>query len=199
MAESEDDGMQIKIDQLLDLTLNICASIIKVNLRGTEELAHILKDLGLTPELQQPIQQVFKAHYLDRLDQINNVYEDPSEQGNWKFSKKFPLNMSLADEALAVQNPRLVDVSWEVIHTLTSKNLNKIFEPRFQITLTMLTQQGGALQQGATSYIQWSSKRNALKLKRVTFECDQTELTHMIQKVKQATNSLEQINKPHKK
>ena len=47
--------------------------------------------------------------------------------------------MAMADDALIVSNPRLVDVDWRVIHTLSSKNLNKLFTPRFQITLTMLT------------------------------------------------------------
>lgn len=59
----------------------------------------------------------------------------------------------------------------------------------------MLTQQGNSIQGGCSSLIEWSSKRNQLSLKRVQFECDQTELTHMLQKVKSATNSLEQMNK----
>jgi hypothetical protein len=29
MAESQDDGLQVKIDTLLDITLNLCATIIK--------------------------------------------------------------------------------------------------------------------------------------------------------------------------
>ena len=37
MAESEDDALQVKIDQLLDITLNICSSIIKSNLKGKVE------------------------------------------------------------------------------------------------------------------------------------------------------------------
>ena len=103
--------------------------------------------------------------------------------------------MAMADDALIVSNPRLVDVDWRVIHTLSSKNLNKLFTPRFQITLTMLTQLDTSSQEGAASSFTWSSKRNQLKLKRVEFECDQTELTHMLQKVKGATNALEQMNK----
>ena len=63
-----------------------------------------------------------------------------------KTLKKFPLNFSVSDEMLCVSNPRLVDVEWNVIHTLSSKNLNKLFEPRFQIVLTFLTQQGNSLQ-----------------------------------------------------
>ena len=163
MAESEDDALQVKIDQLLDITLNICSSIIKSNLKGTVEFQLILNDLGMPAENQATVSKIFEKEYLNRLEQLNNVYEDNGENStiNQKFSKKHPLNMSLADEALIVSNPRLVDVDWQLIHTLSSKNLNKIFQPRFQITLTML-QQGDALQTGATSLIEWSSKRNSL-------------------------------------
>ena len=83
-----------------------------------------------------------------------------------KTLKKFPLNFSGADEELVVTNPRLVDVDWEIIHTLSSKNLNKIFEPHFLLTFTFLTKQGGSLQQGTEAYFPWSIKRNHLKLKK---------------------------------
>jgi hypothetical protein len=134
-------------------------------------------------------------HYLDRVQAINNAYEDQTGEEdsslNPKIAKKFPSNLSVSDECLIVSNPRLVDIEWKVLHTLSSKNVNKMFQPRFQITLTMLTQQGGSLQTGLGSLIQWSSKRNYLKLKKIEFECDQTELTHLIFNVKSATNSLE--------
>jgi hypothetical protein len=71
---------------------------------------------------------------------LNNVYEDNSaEEVNQKYSKKHPLDMSMADESLVVSNPKLVDVSWKVIHTLSTMNMNKVFQPRFLITLTLLT------------------------------------------------------------
>ena len=116
-----------------------------------------------------------------------------------KVLKKFPPNLAVADGQLCVNNPRLVDVEWELQHTLSTKNLNKVFQPLFKITLTFLTQLDTSLQQGAETYFQWSSKRNYLRLKRMSFECDQTELTHLLFKVKTATNSLEQILKPKKK
>ena len=79
-----------------------------------------------------------------RSEHINNAYEDTNQeetaQVDNKTLKKFPLNFASADDNLIVSNPRLVDVDWKVIHTLSSKNLNKLFEPRFQITLTFLTQ-----------------------------------------------------------
>jgi hypothetical protein len=76
---------------------------------------------------------VFLKEYVARLDQINNVYEDNGEESaiNQKYSKKLPLNVSMADEFLIVSNPRLVDVAWRVLHTISSKNLNKILQPRF--------------------------------------------------------------------
>jgi hypothetical protein len=97
----------------------------------------------------------------------------------------------MADDSLCVSNPQLVDVSWDLVYTLGSKNLNKIFEPTFKITLTYLTHQDRSLQQGIDALVIWSAKRNYLKLKRVEFECNQTELTHLLFKVKTATNSLE--------
>ena len=84
------------------------------------------------------------------------------------------------------------------MHTLNSKYLNKVFDPRFQITLTMLTQQGNQLQQGCETYIEWSSKRNVLKLRKLEFECDETEMMYFIQRLKSANNALEQILKPKK-
>ena len=114
---------------------------------------------------------------------------------NPKITKKLPLNLSVSDEALTVSNQRLVDVEWRLIYTLNSKNLNKVFQPRFLITLTFLTQQGGSVQQGPDVMIEWSSKRNHLKLKKIEFECDQAELTHFIHNLKTATNSLELLTK----
>ena len=52
MSESQDDGLQVKMDTLLDIVLNICSLIIKQNVNGTSEFALILNDLGV-PENQQ--------------------------------------------------------------------------------------------------------------------------------------------------
>ena len=140
MNESEDDTLQVKLSTLLDIVLNLCASIVKVNVKGQEEFAHVLSDLKIDRPTQEGICQVFQAHYLERVDQLNNVYEDNSaEEVNQKYSKKHPLDLSMADDSLVVSNPKLVDVSWRVIHTLSTMNLNKVFQPRFLITLTLLT------------------------------------------------------------
>jgi hypothetical protein len=47
MNESEDDALQVKLSTLLDLVLNICSNIIRVNVKGQEEFAHILSDLKI--------------------------------------------------------------------------------------------------------------------------------------------------------
>lgn len=193
--------MQMRFNTLLEIVLNLCAQVIKMNLRGEEEMQLVLEDLGLDAATQKNVLKVYKTHYLTRMGHINTAYDKEDEsnpQVENKVLKKFPLNFAASDDGLSVSNPKLVDIEWEVIYALSSKNLNKVFQPRFQITLTMLTQQGGSLQQGASSFFPWTSKRNHLKLKRVQFECDQAELTHMIQKVKQATNSLEQLVKEKK-
>ena len=117
----------------------------KVNLKGTEEFAHVLADLGLDKATQKTCCATFQSHYLERLNAINTVYEDKADEETQvpaKVQKKFPLNLSASDNALIVLSPRLVDVDWKLIQTLNSKNLNKLFQPRFFITLTLLTQQG---------------------------------------------------------
>lgn len=68
---------------------------------------------------------------------------------NAKLDKKFPLNFSMTDEMLCVQNPRIVDFEWKTIYSLASKNLNKLCQPVFRITLTLLCQ--GEFQQGGIS------------------------------------------------
>ena len=47
MEAMEDDQLQIKLNLLLEIVLNICSSIIKVNVKGIEEFAHVLSDLGV--------------------------------------------------------------------------------------------------------------------------------------------------------
>ena len=59
MAESQDDGLQLKIDQLFDIVLNLCQSIIKANVKGVEEFIAILNDLQLSGTVQKDIVKVF--------------------------------------------------------------------------------------------------------------------------------------------
>ena len=139
MSETQDDALQVNIDKCLELTLTLCAQLIKQNTRGAIEFSNVLKDLGV--DATDQMQNIFLKECVARLDQINNVYENNGDDSaiNQKYSKKHPLNLSAADEHLMVSNPRLVDVDWRLLHTISSKNLNKIFQPRFQLTLTMLT------------------------------------------------------------
>jgi len=55
-----------------------------------------------------------------------------------KIDKKFPLNMSMADDQLIFSNPKVVDIEWVTVYSLASKNLNKLMQPIFKITLTLL-------------------------------------------------------------
>ena len=67
-----------------------------------------------------------------------------------------------------------------------------MFAPRFQITLILLSATGGEFYKGgATETAHWSSKRDFMRIKRVQFECDHTELAHLLNKVKGACNALE--------
>ena len=68
---------------------------------------------------------------------------------NGTFSKKLPINLELADDNVIVSNPRLVDVDWETIYSINGKNINKICQPRFNVTLSLLCK--GDFQQGGVS------------------------------------------------
>ena len=135
--------------------------------------------------------------FLPRIEQLNTVQEDEEAAMSMKLSKQFPLNLQMADDLLQVSNPRVVDIEWQTVYTLASKNLNKLLQPRFKIILTCLTQ--GDFQRGGTiETVERSSKRNQLRLKRVAFECDYQELTEFSFKVKHACNSLETMVKTKK-
>jgi len=104
------------------------------------------------------VMKVFQSAYLTPLEQINSVYDDAQTSMGAKYSKKHPVNLALADDTIMVTNPKIVDVDWRILHTLSSKNLNKLFMPRFQITLIVLTN-GCFKKGGAVEKSEWSSKR----------------------------------------
>jgi hypothetical protein len=81
---------------------------------------------------------VFQKTYQSRVEQLNTVGEDEGAAMTMRIDKKFPLNMSMSDDMLAVTNPRIVDIEWQTLYTLASKNLNKLMQPYFKITLTLL-------------------------------------------------------------
>jgi hypothetical protein len=83
-----------------------------------------------------------------------------------------------------VSNGKIVDFEWKLLYAISSKNLNKLCIPRFQITLIVLTSGPGFVEGGVSEEQEWSSKRDYLKLKKVQFECDYEELTHLLFKIK---------------
>ena len=109
-----------------------------MGIRGADEFQLILNDLGLSGEKGAPVQAAFAKVYLHRLDQLNAILEDETAAMTTKVNKTFPLNMQLTDENLSVSNPRIVDIEWQTLYTLASKNLNKLLNYRFLITLTVL-------------------------------------------------------------
>ena len=102
--------------------------------------------------------------------------------------------MAMQDDMQIVNNARIVDVQWRLLYQLSSKNLNKVFQPRFELTFVLLTS-GDFKQGGAIEKVQWDGKRATLRLKKVKIECDHTELTHMLQKIRGACNALETMIK----
>lgn len=129
---------------------------------------------------------------------MNLVTEDEEAAMAMKFDKKFPLNMGLADESLMVANPRVVDIEWRSVFSLASKNLNKLKQPVFRISLTLLCQ--GDFQRGGVSEVRpRSSKRNQLTLKKLNFECNYTELQNLNFRVKHALNAMDKLTGAPKK
>jgi hypothetical protein len=183
------------LNQVYNALLAVCTHIFRANLRGAEEFAPILDDLGLPKKAQQEVLQVFAANYLKRTEQLQSVYDDEQASMTQAYSKKHPLNLAVQDESLQTGNARIVDIEWRILYQLNSKNLNKVFAPRFQITLILLSaadfNRGGALEKA-----QWSSKRDFMRIKRVQFECDHTEMTHFLHKIKGACNAMETMIKP---
>lgn len=72
------------------------------------------------------------------MEQANAIGEDEEAAMTMKIDKKFPLNMSMADDQLIFSNPKVVDIEWVTVYSLASKNLNKLMQPIFKITLTLL-------------------------------------------------------------
>ena len=146
------------LSTVFDVVLNLCALVFKLNVKGAEEFQLILDDLGLKGKNGEGAQQSF-AKYLQRVENLNAVTEDEDAAMTMKVDKKFPLNMQMQDEQLCVSNPRVVDIEWKTVYALASKNLNKLMQPVFKITLTLLCQ--GDFQKGGVSEMaQRSSKRN---------------------------------------
>lgn len=66
MSETQDDALQVKMDKCLELTLTLCAQIIKQNIRGAIEFSNVVKDLGI--DATDQLQNVFLKECVARLD-----------------------------------------------------------------------------------------------------------------------------------
>ena len=119
------------LNQVYNAVLAVCTHIFKANLRGAEEFAPILDELGVPKKAQADVQQVFAANYLKKVEQLQSVYDDEQASMTQAYSKKHPLNLAVQDETLQAGNARIVDIEWRILYQLSSKNLNKVFAPRF--------------------------------------------------------------------
>ena len=113
------------------------------------------------------------------------------------FSKKMPINLELADDNIMVSNPRLVDVEWETVYSINGKNINRLLQPRFNITLSLLCK-GDFQLGGASESVSRSAKRNQLRLRRTKFQCTYAELQHFHLKVKNACNAVTNLTRVQK-
>mmetsp|Transcript_2677 Transcript_2677/g.4507 ORF Transcript_2677/g.4507 Transcript_2677/m.4507 type:complete len:141 (-) Transcript_2677:490-912(-) len=80
MEASEDDAFTLKMNVLLEVALNLSASVVKANIKGVEEFAAILQDLGIDQAESQACVETFSLHYLQRIGQINETYEEEDEE-----------------------------------------------------------------------------------------------------------------------
>mmetsp|Transcript_39603 Transcript_39603/g.51898 ORF Transcript_39603/g.51898 Transcript_39603/m.51898 type:complete len:190 (-) Transcript_39603:120-689(-) len=182
---------------LFDVVLNICAQVYRVGVRSTEEFQLVLDDLGMKGSKGAAVQEAFQNIFLARLELINGSTEDAATAMNGTFSKKLPINLELADDNVIVSNPRLVDVDWEAIYSINGKNINRIVQPQFMLTLTFLCK-GDFRQGGASEAVPCSAKRNQLRLRRTKFQCTYDEMQHFHTQVKTACNALNNLTKVDK-
>jgi len=96
--------------------LAVCTQVFRANIRGGEELAPILEEIGVPKSKQAEVQQVFQTSYLKKVDQMQSVYDDEQASMTQAYSKKHPLNLAVQDENLQVGNGRIVDVEWKILY-----------------------------------------------------------------------------------
>ena len=163
MADGTDPDMTVETQQqlsmLFDIVLNLCAQVYRMGVRGTDEFQLVLDDLGMKGSKGAAIQEVFQKAFLTRLELINGSTEDTQTAMTGNYSKKMPVNLELADDSVIVSSPRLVDVEWETIYSINGKNINRLMQPQFLITLTLLCK-GDFAQGGASEAVPYSAKRN---------------------------------------
>ena len=103
----------------------------------SEEFSMIIDEFTLTNEMKDLLMKVFEG-YERRIDSINNLYEDENALKMATF-KKFPLNLGISDDNVSVSEGKIVDIEWKLLHQIGSTYLNKIFEPKIFVKLTVLT------------------------------------------------------------
>ena len=181
--DGTNEEQQQALSQLFDIVLNIASQVYKHGISSQEEFQLVLNDLGLKGSKGAPVQEAFVTALVQRLSLTNASTEDASAAMTGAYSKKMPLNLQLADDNIQSSNPKLVDVEWQTLYQINSKNINKLMQPRFLITLTLLCQ-GEFRSGGAVETVAFSSKRNQLSIKRIKFECNFAELQNFHSKVK---------------
>ena len=87
------------------------------------------------------------------------MQEDTATSMQGQVSKKLPLNLQLADDSLQCSNPKLVDVEWDTIYSINGKNISRLLQPRFIVTLSLLCQ-GDFVKGGVNESVLLSGKRN---------------------------------------
>ena len=65
----------MRFNTLLEIVLNLCAQIVKANLKGPEEMTMVLDELGLEANTKKDVLKMFQTHYIERSYLINNAYE----------------------------------------------------------------------------------------------------------------------------
>ena len=92
--------------------------------------------------------------------------------------------MSLTEEILGSLNGRLMDIQWRLVYSVASKTLNKLYQPRFLITLKVLTDGFGV--QGYRGSALDDGTLHEARIQDLEFECTREELTYLLGKVKSA-------------
>jgi|LauGreDrversion4_2_1035121.scaffolds.fasta_scaffold371583_1 hypothetical protein len=83
------------LNSVYNAVLALCTQIFRVNLKGAEEFAPILEEIGVPRNKAGEVQQVFMQTYLKRVEQLQNVYDDEQASMTQAYSKKHPLNLAV--------------------------------------------------------------------------------------------------------
>ena len=119
---------------VLSNCLTFCANVLKNNV-NEDEFILILEELsGVKKETKEGMLEKYQE-LIVRAKCMNEFSEETEEALSYDSFKKFPLKAELNEELLGSLNGRLVDVSWRLIYSLQSKNINKLYQPLYLLTL----------------------------------------------------------------